>query len=346
MTATLTAEQHEALAAWLQTNLGGDGPLEVTPIGVGQGTANVLMRVVYGDFDVVLRCPPASTIIASAGSVSREATLLEALGRTEVRHARFVARCDDPAVIGTPFLLMERIDGFVPADPLPGSVATDDDFRAAVGPELVDALAGLATADWRAIGLDGFGKPDGFLQRQVERWLWQLDSYRCRDVEHLDDVVDWLKANLPAPGPIGVMHGDYSTFNVMFDAADPYRLRAIIDWDTATIGEVLMDFGHLLSRWDDPGDEPTTLGSSDLADRTRLASRRDLVDRYAEATGYDLTGIRYYEVLSLFKLGCIMEGQYAKHMETTPEAPMGKYTNIGPGLFADAHRIAAGVIHP
>lgn len=346
MTSTaLTDSQTADLENWLRNTLGGDGEIEIAPIGQGQGTANVLMSVIWDDHDLVLRCPPSSTITASAGSVVREATLLRALSSTSVRHARFAGFCDDDTVIGTPFLLMERIDGFVPSDPLPSPVADDPEFRRRVGLELVEALAGLASADWRGIGLESFGKPDGFLARQVERWLWQLDSYRTRDIENLDDVTEWLKANLPEPGPIGIMHGDYSTFNVMFSNDDPYVLAAIIDWDTATIGEVLMDLGHVLSRWDDPGEEPTTLGSSDLADRSQLVRRQDLVEHYTALTGFDTSAIRYYEVLSLFKLGCIMEGQYAKHMELTPDKPMGKYTNIGPGLFADAHKIATGQIH-
>ncbi len=106
-----------------------------------------------------------------------------------------------------------------------------------------------------------------------------------------------------------------------------------------------MDFGHLLARWDEPGEHSTTLGSSDIADRTSLASRRELIDRYAAATGLDVSSIRYYEVLSLFKLSCIMEGQYANHVLHTPDAPMGPFTNIGPGLMGDALRIARGEVH-
>ena len=107
------------------------------------------------------------------------------------------------------------------------------------------------------------------------------------------------------------MHGDYSMFNVMFSHGAPARLAAILDWDTATIGETLMDLGHLLARWDEEGEEPTALGSADNPNRWGLPSRAELAARYAERTGFDLTHLRYYEVLSLFKLGCIMEGHYA-----------------------------------
>ena len=162
--------------------------------------------------------------------------------------------------------------------------------------------------DWRAVGLEGFGKPDGFLARQVDRWLWQLDSYRSRDIAELDTVTEWLRDNLPDPGPIGIMHGDYSTFNVMFAHGAPAHLAAILDWDTATVGETLMDLGHLLARRDEPGEEPTMLGSADNPDRAGLPSRAELAARYAERTGFDLTHLRYYEVVSLSSWGASWRG--------------------------------------
>lgn len=334
-----------ALAAWLvESDIAGGPEISVERIGGGQGTANVMYGVQWGAEQFVLRHPPLRKVTASAGSVEREARLLAALDQTSAPHARFVGVCADPEVIGTPFLLMDRIDGYVPSDPLPAQLQGPA-ARHQIGLQLVDALAELATVDWTTVGLDGFGKPDGFLERQIDRWIWQLDSYKMRELDALDDVTDWLRSNLPAPGPVGVMHGDFSTFNVMFATEGAPRVAAILDWDTATIGEVLMDLGHLLSRWDEPGENPTTLGSSDIADRNGLCSRKELTERYASRTGFDVTGIRYYEVLSLFKLSCIMEGQYANHMKTRPEAPMGPYTNIGPALMDDALRIATGEIH-
>ena len=252
------------------------------------------------------RSPPAPA------TRCREARLLAALASTEVRHPRLVAACDDSKVIGVPFILTERVDGFTPVDPLPAPFDHDRVARHGLGIELVDALAELAVVDWQTVGLDGFGKPDGFLARQVDRWLWQLDSYRSRDIPELDTVTEWLRRHLPDPGPIGIMHGDYSMFNVMFAPGAPARLAAILDWDTATVGELLMDLGHVLARWDEPGEEPTMLGSADNGERSGVPSRGELAARYAERTGFDLAHLRYYEVLSLFKLGCIMEGHYAE----------------------------------
>jgi aminoglycoside phosphotransferase (APT) family kinase protein len=240
-----------------------------------------------------------------------------------------------------PFLIVERVDGFTPIAPLPPPFDHDPVARRGLGTELVDALAELALVDWWTIGLDGFGKPDGFLARQVDRWLWQLESYRSREIPELDTVADWLRRNLPEPGPIGIMHGDYSMFNVMFAHGAPARLAAILDWDTATIGETLMDLGHVLARWDDVGEEPTALGSVDNPNRAGLPARAELAARYAERTGFDLSHLRYYEVLSLFKLGCIMEGHYAGAVRQG-DPTGGRFMNTSLNIVRDAARIARG----
>lgn len=336
-----------ALAAWLRAELGGDGPLIVRPLQSDAGIANSLFMVDWGDQEMVLRRPPAARITASQGNIDREARLLTALAGTDVRHPRLIASTNDPAIIGSPFVLLERIDGFNPIDPLPENLASDPVFRAGLGPEIVDALSALALVDWHAVGLEGFGKPDGFLARQVDRWLWQLDSYRLRPLPDADVIVDWLRANLPEPGPIGIMHGDYSLFNVMFanhrdPGESPARLAAIIDWDTATIGEPLMDLGHLLARWDEPGEEPSSLGSADIGDRHGLVSRAELADRYRECTGWGLTHLRFYEVVSLFKLGCIMEGHHAHELKSLPAGDAPRFADSAPDLFRDAVRIIRG----
>jgi aminoglycoside phosphotransferase (APT) family kinase protein len=330
-----------ALQAWMADHVEGGQPLTVTRMGEGTGVANALFDVTWGGRRLVLRRAPVARITSSAGDTMRERRLLAALRGTAVRHPRLVAGCEDPAVIGAPFILMERIDGFTPIDPLPPPFDRDASARHGLGLELVDALAELALVDWERIGLQGFGKPDGFLARQVDRWLWQLDSYRSREIPDVDEVTEWLRAHLPDPGPIGVMHGDYSMFNVMFSHGAPAHLAAIVDWDTATIGETLMDLGHVLARWDDVGEEPTALGSADNPDRSGLATRAELAARYQERTGFDLAHLRYYEVLSLFKLSCIMEGHYANAVKQG-DPNGGQFTTHSLDIMRDAARIARG----
>ncbi|OHV32319.1 hypothetical protein BCD49_30235 [Pseudofrankia sp. EUN1h] len=330
------------LEAWLETLLPGGGPARLARLGEATGIANALFALDWGGRTLVLRRAPAARITSSAGNTLREATLLGALADTPVRHPPLVATCPDPDVIGARFILMERVDGFTPTGDLPAPFDRAPEVRRALGVEAVDALAELASVDWRAAGLDGFGRPDGFLDRQVDRWLWQLGTYQTRPLPDATDVLaPWLRAHQPATGPIAIMHGDYSLFNVMFAHDAPARLAAIVDWDTATIGDPLLDLGHLLARWDEPGEPPTFLGSSDIADRTGLATRAQLAARYADRTSLDLADLRFYEVLSLFKLGCILEGHHAQAPRAGDPAG-GQFAPMAPAVFADAAAIARG----
>ncbi|MGE0383301.1 MAG: phosphotransferase family protein [Gammaproteobacteria bacterium] len=331
----------KGLEAWLSNQFPGGGPLRLERIGEGTGIANALFRVRWGEHDMVLRRPPATKVTESAGDTMRERRLLAAFAGSRVRHPPLIAACEDSAAIGTPFILMQRVEGFTAIDPLPPPFDNDKQARHGFGMEIVDALAELGTFDWQAAGLAGFGKPDGFLARQVDRWLWQLGTYKIRELADLDPLVQWLRRELPPPGPVGVMHGDYSMYNVMFAPGAPARLAAIVDWDTATIGEPLMDLGHLLARWDQAGEPPTALGSNDIKDREGLPTRAELARRYGERTGFDLSHLRYYQVVSLYKLGVIMEGHYARAVQRkAPDAE--RFKDAAPDLLRDALRIARG----
>jgi aminoglycoside phosphotransferase (APT) family kinase protein len=333
------------LGAWLEQVRPGGGPVRVERLGASSGIANALFSVFWGGEELVLRRPPTERITASAGNSQREGRLLAALAQTDVRHPRLVAACDDPEVIGAPFVLMEKVDGFtVVSDGLPAGFDSSESRRV-MGFEMVDALAELALVDWRAIGLEGFGKPDGFLERQVDRWLWQLGTYGTRDLPGLDELTVWLRGHRPATAPVGILHGDYSMFNVMWAPEPPPRVAAIVDWDTATIGDPIMDFGHLLARWDEEGEERTTLGSEDIPNRHGLATRAELAERYAARTGWDLGALPYYEALSLFKLGVIMEGHWAKAVRDGNAEAAVQHEHTAPGLVTDALAIARGDRH-
>ncbi len=333
------------LDSWLGDKLPGEAEqLEVERMGEATGAGNALFDIRRAEHRWVLRRPPLVPNAPGANDMLREYRVLTALNQTSVPHPETLLLCDDPEVIGAPFFIMQRIDGFTPVAQLPPPFDTDPSARHGIGIETADALAELALVDWRAIGLEGFGKPDGFLERQVGRWLWQLDGYKTREIPEVDFVASWLEDHRPTMGEPGIMHGDYSLFNVMFHHGAPARLAAIIDWDTCTIGDPLMDIGHLLSRWQEPGEEPV-LGRSDTPDRKGFATRAELAERYARKTGRDLSHIEYYKVLSLFKLACILEGHYYRALTAAggkpPENGMGETV---PRLFRNAARMvrAAG----
>jgi aminoglycoside phosphotransferase (APT) family kinase protein len=308
-----------ALDAWVGDRLGDPAqPLTASPLGTALGMGNALFELRRGDQVFVLRRPPAVLNDKSASNMTREYRILTALGGTAVPHPTAHVLCEDPDVIGAPFLIMDKIDGFTPGFVLPEPFASDPSLRRGLAEAYVDALVELAAVDWRARGLDGLGKPDGFLERQVSRWMAQLERYRVRDLPELDFVTDWLERNRPPTSAPGILHGDYSPFNVMVAPDLPPRLAAVVDWDTGTIGDPLLDIGHLLARWTDSGEKPVLQVQAGGVEN--YPTRAELARRYADRSGRDVSALAYYECLALFKLAVILEGTYArKHTAGVPD---------------------------
>ena len=321
-----------ALESWIGDRLPGEGPL--TTARITTGASNEMFILSRDGHEWVLRCPPQGR--ADTRYIAREARLLRALDGTDVPHARVELVCEDPSVIGAPFYVMERIDGFAPVEPLPAPFDSQPAVRHAMGLALVDGLIAIEAVDWRARGLDDFGKPDGFLERQVGRWLKQLDTYRTRDIPGLDDVARWLEANRPSDQEPAIMHGDYQFINVMLAPEPPARLAAIVDWEQATIGDPLLDLGWLLAGWTDPGEDDLRFGSKYFTDRTGLPTRAELAERYARATGRALDHLDFYSVLAMFKLACVLEGSY--HRFATGQSTNPMHEKMGPLVLDLARR--------
>lgn len=330
-----------ALEAWIGDQLPGAGaPLTAERLGTGTGIANALFVLERGGHRWVLRRPPAVKNDPSASDTVREWRILTALEGTPVPHPTPRVLCDDPAVIGAPFLVMDVVDGFTPGFELPEPFASSHVLRRDLAMAYVDGCAALAEVDWRAAGLDGLGRPDGFLERQVPRWLAQLERYRVRDLPELDAVTSWLAANIPPMSPAAIIHGDYSPFNVMVAPAAPARLAAIIDWDTGTIGDPLLDIGHLLARWTEPGEEPVIGEQAGGVDG--YPSRAEMAARYAQRTGRDLSALAFYEALALFKLAVILEGSYARKRTAGVADADNTMAELVPRLLRAAADFASG----
>jgi aminoglycoside phosphotransferase (APT) family kinase protein len=306
-----------ALDDWIGDLLPGQGhPLSADRMGQDTGLANALFWLRRGDHVWVLRQPPAVINAPGASDMVREWRILTALEGTAIPHPRPLALGTEDGPLGGPFLIMERVDGFTPVGVLPAPYDRPA-RRRELAFAMIDAIADLGEVDWRARGLEGLGRPEGFLERQVSRWLHQLDRYRTRDIAGLDWIAGWLETNRPATSRAGLMHGDYSPFNVMASPHDASRLAAVVDWDTGTIGDPLLDLGHLLARWTEPGEEPA-IGTWDIEVREGLPSRAELAARYAERTGADLSALPYYQALALFKLAIILEGGIVRSPERRP----------------------------
>lgn len=297
------------LRAWLEQHLGTTPDFAIVP--VQGGASNLIYKVTLGDATYALRRPPLVGNDPTSNNMLREIRLLRALAQTGIPHTRLVLGCEDADVIGAPFELLAWHAGFAPKDPLPAGF-DQPDARRHMAFELVDALATVSNADWRAIGLEGFGKPEGFLERQVERWMTQLERYRVRDIPLLGELAQWLRDNTPPMQRAGLVHGDYQFINVMYEPTLPVRLSAIIDWESATIGDPLLDLGWMLAGWQEPGEEA---GFASYIDWRDFPDRRALAERYARATGLSLQALGYYMALAMFKLGIIMEGAYARYVK-------------------------------
>ncbi|MFI6367663.1 phosphotransferase family protein [Nocardia sp. NPDC050630] len=332
-----------ALTGWMDIEGLEHGPLTDLRA-IGGGTQNIMLRFTRGTREFVLRRGPLHPRAATNDNLRREMRLLAALAGTAVPHARLIAGCSDESVLGeSVFYLMEPLDGFNAAMELPALHTLDVGIRYGMGLAVVDALATLSTVDYQAVGLADFGRPEGFLERQVPRWLGELDSYARLDnyPGHglpVESVSEWLTRNRPADGPIGIMHGDYHLANVMF-APDGPQVAAIVDWEMCTIGDPLLDLGWLLATWPEPGQRTDVIGTV-LADAGGLPPAHELVRRYGERTGFDVSAADWYTVLACFKLGIILEGTHARSRAGLAPADVGhRLHNTAAALFARARNL-------
>jgi aminoglycoside phosphotransferase (APT) family kinase protein len=294
------------LAAWLDAQgIEVGRPIAVEPL--PGGTSNAMFLVDRGPSRWVLRRPHQVAQARANDGMAREHRILAALAGTDVPHPGVVALCEDHDVLGCTFFLMERVEGVFPMPPPPG--LDDDVHRAELAFALIDALARLHEVDWRAVGLGDLGRPEQFHERQVDRWSRQLASYEGRELPGMDRVTAWLVANRPAQFDPTLMHGDYHVRNALVAADPPGRVVAILDWETATIGDPLLDLAGFCAVWS----SATTAGG--------WPDRHAVLERYRVARGLDRVGpLTYYEVLYYFRLAVLVEGIYQRslHDPTRP----------------------------
>lgn len=322
MTVSSELADPERLTAWLDANVPdlGDAPLRIAHL--HGGTSNVILTLDRGGpAQMVLRRPPATPPPGSDKSVLREARVLAALNGTAVPHPHCHGVCADPAVIGAPFYVMERVQGWA-AELRDGRIHNRAPFDSApseygIAFAMIDGLIALANVDYKAVGLADFGRADGFLERQVDRWESQIKSYSqlyayaYRDIPGFAYARDWLRANIPDDFRAGIIHGDVGTPNALFTFDRPARLTALIDWELSTIGDPLIDLAWFTSKLRDE-DRPGEIDPHALYPLANFPTRQELARYYAAGTGRDLSNFDYYCVLALHKAGCILEYKVAQ----------------------------------
>ena len=299
------------LAEFLDAHLdeGGGTPLAVAKI--GEGRSNLTFRISRGGREYVLRRPPMGDLPETAHDMMREYRVLAGLADTRVRAPRPLVACANPDVIGVPFYVMEVVEGVVIRNTLPEQFTVE--HRPALGFEMIDALAELHLVKPEEVGLGDLGRPDGYTARQVARWTKQWGVMATRELPDIEAVREWLEAHVPTDSPAAIVHGDYQLDNVVFSADAPPRLKAILDWEMATLGDPLADLGYLMMFWPEAG-EPQIGGLAQPTQEPGIPSRDELIERYEQHTGFSMTDLTFYRTLALWKLAILTEGLYKRYL--------------------------------
>ena len=282
---------------------------------ISGGKSNLTYRVASDAGEVVLRRPPLGHILPTAHDVAREHRVLTALEGTPVPVPRVFWFAGGDSALGAPFYVMERVVGHVCRNALPAGYAETPEGRAAIGGALVDVLADLHTVDPAAVGLADFGRPAGFMERQVRRWSKQWEATKTDELPALDTLRDHLARTLPPQRAAAIVHGDYRLDNTILHPTAPGRIVAVLDWEMSTLGDPLADLGALLIYWCEPADDAVRAAARIVAPVTAeegFPSRADVVARYAARTGFDVSDVDWYQAFAYFKLAVVCQGIAAR----------------------------------
>lgn len=303
------------LAEYLRDKLpDAGGPLTVRQF--GGGAANLTYLLTFGSREYVLRRPPLGPVAPSAHDMAREYRVLSVMHRAFPPAPQAFHFCDDPAIIGAPFFVMERRNGVVVRRTLPAEYQFIPDAPQRLSRALVDTLANFHAVDFHELGLSDLGKPDSFLSRQIEGWNKRWYGAKLHDLPEMDAVYAWLRTHIPPTSEVTLVHNDYKLDNIMLAPTDPGRVVAVFDWDMCTLGDPLSDLGALLTYWTGPEDPPFLQEIARTfmpVGETRFLTRAELVSRYAKQSGRDVSDIRFYHVLGLFRLGVIIAQIYMRY---------------------------------
>ena len=309
----------DALAAWLETERPGllSGPLEASLITGGK--SNLTYTVSDGTTDVIVRRPPLGHVLATAHDMVREHRVITALGPTDVPVPNTYALCEDETVVGAPFYVMERVDG-TPYNRATQLEALGPDRTRTITERMIDTLVALHAVDPAEVGLSDFGRPDGYLERQVRRWKKQLESSRSREIAGMDELIARLERDIPTGGDSTIVHGDYRLDNLLVDD-DADTINAVLDWEMSTLGDPLTDvavlvaYQQLAEALQEPG-TPSGAVKAMVTDAPRAPgylSSDEVLERYHAQSGRDVSDLDFHLALAYFKLAVILEGIHYRH---------------------------------
>jgi aminoglycoside phosphotransferase (APT) family kinase protein len=314
------------LRAWLD-DAGVVDAQSVAVTALATGRSNITYLLDDGHDRVVLRRPATVALARAEDGMRREFRLLTALEGTPVPHPSPIALCEDPTVLGCVFFVMSYIDGFMPTEPLPDEWATPD-ARRAMSFSAVDAMAALHAVDWSQRGLATLGRIDDFHQRQRSRWLKQYQSYPSQLLDGIEDVGEWLESHRPHEWTPTIMHGDVNGANMLVARQHPPVIAALLDWETATIGDPLLDVAGFKRTWSE----------SRRGDGWPAAD--ELLAHYTATSGRSLSDLTYYDVLYRFKFAVLTEGIYQRSLSDQTRSTATDLHEFAVGMIGSARQLA------
>jgi aminoglycoside phosphotransferase (APT) family kinase protein len=287
------------------------GELEVSQFPSGASNLTYLLQI--DDWQGVLRRPPLGPVPPKAHDMGRESGILSRLGAVYPLAPKPYFFCEDESVIGAPFYVMERRTGIVLDETFPDSIQPDEELCRGISRTVVDTLVRLHAVDVEGAGLGDLGKPEGFLERQTKSWISRYDKAKTEEIEEVEPLTNWLLRDVPESPPPTVIHNDYKLNNLVLNPEDLTEVRAVLDWEMATVGDPLFDLAVSLTYWIEP-DDPDELKAvmPTVTVTPGFMSRRELIDRYETQSGRDLSDMHWYVVFGYFKLAAILQQIFAR----------------------------------
>lgn len=320
------ALDQEALQTYLRQHWDGFREIE----GIQQfpgGYSNLTYLLQTNAGEAVLRRPPFGANIKSAHDMGREYRVLSKLKPVLQTIPQPIVYCEDEAIIGAPFYLMERVEGIILRGTLAKQLQWAPEQMRLISESAVDTLAALHQIDIEATGLIELGKPEGYVDRQVKGWIKRYYKAETDKVPAMDELAEWMQANPPAEGLAGLIHNDFKYDNLVLDPEPPHNIRAILDWEMATVGDPLMDLGTTLAYWTEPEEARLMpLAAANLTWLPGNLNRQEVLDRYAQQRGIMIANPVFYYVFGAFKIGVIVQQIYARYQKGHTQDP--RFANL------------------
>jgi aminoglycoside phosphotransferase (APT) family kinase protein len=331
------------LATYLRDKLpGAENPANLKVSQFGGGVANLTYQLKYGEIEYVLRRPPLGKIAKSSHDMEREHKVLSVLHKKFPIVPESYLYCGDETIIGAPFFIMKRMKGIVIRKEFPDEFLSHEHAGFKISTALVDALVQLHNVNYHEIGLADLGKPEGFIERQIEGWYKRWHHSKIDDDPLMDEVYRWLKENIPITNTYSIIHNDYKLDNMMFDSNDPSSIIAIFDWDMCTLGDPLSDLGAMLTYWTEPSDPSyfKQISMMPIGD-FNFMSREELIARYEKKSGRKVENVGFYHTLGMFRLVVIVAQIYIRFVrKQTKDQRFGELGKLVPLIIRAAHEIA------